>query len=112
MKRSKWCKHCDASKQKPACSCIMNYDRCLRKFTGLKDISERTLQAYRDSLAKRIKKLRKDNLDRKYAADKNALIISTGLYYLKECARMLDQEKSALVAARVQEIKEWRRQHV
>lgn len=110
MKRSKWCKYCDASKQIPVCSGIMGYDRCIRKFKGIQDIAEQQLQNYRDWLAKRIRKIRKDNRNENYRQGDTALILSVESYSFKKCAAMLDPEKSARVAARVQEIKEWREQ--
>ena len=102
MKRSKWCKYCICNKQTPVCSGIMGYDRCIRKFKGLPDIAEQSIQTYRELLAKQIKTER-----RKSRISVLSLYKERCLSYIN-CARMLDHEKSAKVAKTVQAIKEYR----
>lgn len=93
MKRSKWCKYCPPSKKHinlGLCERIISNCPCGGPVNNAEDI----LQQYRDRLAKLVRETR-------YIED-NGFI---------ECARMLDPEKSARVAACVQEIKAWMEQH-
>lgn len=105
MKRSKWCKYCHG---KLNCFYTNNdvAEGCIIAKGHDIYFSQRVLQRYRDSMAKRIKKLRKCFRENRVLVSPRVILVE-----VINCAHMLDQEKSAKVAARVQEIKEWRKQH-
>lgn len=111
MKRSKWCKYCTPSKKH------INLGLCERIISNCPcgvpvNNAEYILQQYRDSFAKEIR-AQKTNIRAINKLQNGALgkkFKGPVLRTLINCARMLDPEKSARVAATVQEIKEWRRQ--
>lgn len=109
MKRSKWCKYCTPSERHinlGLCERITSNCPCGGAVNNAEDI----LQQYRDRLAKEIR-AQKTNIRAINKLQNGALgkkFKGPVLRTLINCASMFDPDKSARVAARVQEIKEWR----